>query len=128
MIIAVDFDNTMVHESVTGRPQEIPGAVLWVKRWIGAGASVYLWTCRMGGGLEEAVEWCEENGIELAGVNRQAGAEDGPHGYPKIVADIYVDDRAFGCPLRFLGYKGDAVVDWGIVGPEIYVLLTGLEA
>ncbi len=38
---------------------------------------------------------------------------------PKAYAHTYVDDMAFGCPLRAHPLGGRPYVDWDIVGPAV---------
>lgn len=112
MLIAVDFDETCV----TG-PHDVPGAVEALKRITAAGHKVCLWTCRYPGEVATAMLWFQSHRIPLAGTNRWAGQGVSPS--PKLVADLYLDDRAFGAPLT--PFQGTHVLDWSEV-------LTAFEA
>jgi hypothetical protein len=72
-----------------------------------------LWTYRSGKELDEAVEFCRQNGIEFYAVNRNFPEEvfDPATTSRKIIADIYIDDRNVG---GFLGWSKI----WEILGEE----------
>lgn len=117
MIIAVDFDGTIVKHEYPKIGEPIPGALEWIKRWGKAGAKIILWTMRSGIYLTEAVEYLENNGITLYGVN------DNPHqrywtSSPKAYANLYVDDAAYGCPLSKNGSERP-YVNWDVIGQPI---------
>ena len=121
MRIAVDFDGTIaVRQAHTGSLVPVPGAFEWMRKWQEAGAKLILWTMRSGSGgkfpLDDAVEFCRENGIEFYGVNQGPGDREWTKS-PKVFAQVYVDDAAFGCPLIHFG--GHSCVDWSVVGPTI---------
>ena len=127
--IAVDFDGTIVmHEyPEVGAPN--PGAIEWMKRFQENGANVILFTMRSDNehidGLSQAVEYIESNGIELDGINTNPGQEVWTSS-PKAYAQIYIDDAAFGCPLKN-NPTGRPYVDWDIVGPSVleYIISNG---
>ncbi len=115
MIVAVDFDGTVVDNHWPKVGEEAPGAVDALLLLSNAGHRIVLWTCRCEAALEDAVAWFEERGIQLAGVNDVPGRQ-GPS--PKLSADVYIDDKGLGVPLITLyGFRGP-VVDWARV-PEL---------
>ena len=129
MRIAVDFDGTIA--AWTEHPASgmfplvaataVPGAFEWMRKWQKAGAELILWTMRSGGkgdkfSLDDAVEFCRENGVEFYGVNHGPGDSRWTQS-PKVYAHVYVDDAAFGCPLIDFGKRPCA--DWSIIGPTI---------
>ena len=59
LIIAVDFDGTIVtHEYPRiGRP--VPGAIETMKEFLARGDKLILWTMRSGEELADAVRYCE---------------------------------------------------------------------
>jgi hypothetical protein len=61
------------------------------------GARLILWTFRTGKELDEAVEFCRQNGIEFYAVNKNYPEEivDASTGR-KIDADLYIDDKNLG--------------------------------
>lgn len=110
--IAVDFDNTLFTNKFPEVGDPVPGAAKYMKKLKDAGHVLMIWTCRMNAGfhsddsiqkdLEQIVSKMTEHGIPY---------DEIVHGEPgKLMADIYVDDRALGCPLRV--WKGHPVVDW----------------
>lgn len=118
MIIAVDFDGTCVDHRYPEIGADIPGAVQALKQLRDAGARLILWTMRSGETLAHAERWFRDRGIELWAVNRNP--EQGWSDSPKAFADVYVDDAAFGCPLRPLPRAGARDgVDWTVVGPAL---------
>ena len=93
-IVAVDFDGTLSLDAQypnIGRFNTHLYEALMKLR--GIGWSIVLWTCREGKELKEAVVWCANNGLEFDAIN-----ENPPH-IPfksrKVVADMYIDDRAY---------------------------------
>ena len=115
MRIAVDFDGTIVEHKYPDIGLPVIGAFVWLRSWQELGAELVLWTCRDGIELDEAVAFCKKNGVEFIGVN---GVTDPFTQSPKVFANVYVDDAAFGCPLVQI-WGGRPVVDWKIVGPAI---------
>lgn len=115
MIIAVDFDGTVVEGNYPRIGRDI-GATPWLHRWVDAGAKLVIFTMRSGEQLQDAVDWYEEHGIPVHGVQATPTQHEWTES-PKAHAHIYVDDRAYGIPLV------DGHVDWEIVGPEIEVTL-----
>ncbi|WKN45912.1 BT0820 family HAD-type phosphatase [Tunicatimonas pelagia] len=97
LIIAVDFDGTVVEDAYPriGKPQLFAFETL--KALKQEKHRLILWTCRKGDRLQEAVEFCRENGMEFYAVN--SNFPDEPltsEDSPKIVADLYIDDRNLG--------------------------------
>ncbi len=130
MIIAVDFDGTCVDHRYPDVGADVPGAVEWLRKFAAAGAKLILWTMRSdgppqsdGNPLADAVEWFRSRGIPLFGVN-QNPEQCGWTGSPKAYAHVYIDDLAFGCPLRDnVRAGGSRFVDWSIVGPGVMQLI-----
>jgi len=108
MIIALDFDGTLVGHTFPeiGEPRMwlIERAIQWRKD----GDKLILWTCREDvttsdyahyvprNYLTEAVEYCKSLGLEFDAVNQQLDEIDDPmlKVGRKIFADIYIDDRS----------------------------------
>ena len=119
MRIAIDFDGTLVDHRYPNIGAPAPGAFEWLHRWRDAGAILILWTMRHDEGLQEAVDYCEQQGIVFNAVNEVPDDRKWTTS-PKVYANVYVDDAAFGCPLK-PGPLTDSRpwVDWNIVGPAI---------
>lgn len=126
-IIGVDFDGTCVTHEFPNIGKDI-GAVKVLKRIVEKGHKIILFTMRSdredvktthdlihphgGNYLTQAVQWFEDNGIELYGVNRNP-AQSSWTDSPKPYCTIYIDDSALGCPLKFdTEYSKRPFVDW----------------
>lgn len=98
MIIAVDFDGTIVEHKYPLIGEEIPDAVETLKQLIRDGHKLILWSVREGDLLREALEWCEERGITFYAVNKDfpEEREEDRHFTRKIKADLFIDDRNLG--------------------------------
>ena len=111
MYIAVDFDGTCVTHDYPRIGKEI-GAVKVLKRLVEAGHKLILITMRSGKELQDAIHWFNENGIELYGVNENPTQKHWTTS-PKVYAHMYIDDAAFGCPLRNVpDFSDRPFVDW----------------
>ena len=110
LIIAVDFDGTIVEDAYPKIGKPIIFAFETLKKLQEKGHRLILWTYRYGERLDEAVSFCEENGIFFYAVNSSFPEEEYSDNLSrKIHADLFIDDRNIG---GFLG--------WG----EIYQMLT----
>ena len=98
-IIAVDFDGTLCINEYPriGAPMEtmIDFLKLVHGRHDPNACKIVLWTCRTGGLLAEAVEWCETMGLKFDAVNENLPeiVEEFGGDSRKIYADVYIDDR-----------------------------------
>ena len=63
MIIAVDFDGTIVEHAYPKIGKERPFATATLRQLLKDGHLLVLWSVREGKLLEEAAEWCKERGI-----------------------------------------------------------------
>jgi len=114
MIIAVDFDGTIVdHEyPEIGKPKLFAFETL--KAMQKQGHQLILWTYRVGSYLDDAVEFCKRNGIEFYAVNKNYPEEVYDNSISrKIIADIYIDDRNVG---GFLGWSEI----WKTLNPDLF--------
>jgi hydroxymethylpyrimidine pyrophosphatase-like HAD family hydrolase len=94
MIIAVDFDGTIVKHKYPEIGKEIPYAIETLKLFQEKGHKLILWTYRSGKELEKAIEFCEKRGLKFHAVNNNFEGEEFDNTYSrKILADIYMDDR-----------------------------------
>ncbi|MBN1108813.1 MAG: hypothetical protein JXR66_11145 [Bacteroidales bacterium] len=95
--IAIDFDGTIVEHEYPDIGREKLFAFRTLKELEKRGARLILWTFRAGKELEEAVEFCHQNGIEFYAVNRNYPEEIFDESVSrKIDADIYIDDKNIG--------------------------------
>ena len=106
MIIAVDFDGTIVRHRYPKIGEELPFASETLRMLIREGHRLILWTVREGKLLDEAVEWCRDRGVEFYAINRDFPEEDatGSGFSRKLKADLFIDDRSFG-----------GLPDWGTI-------------
>lgn len=99
MVIAVDFDGTIVEHKYPAIGEEIPFATETLKMLIKDRHKLILWSVREGKLLEEAVEWCRKRGVEFYAVNRDYPEEtmqNNNHFSRKLKADYFIDDRNIG--------------------------------
>ena len=97
MIIAVDFDGTIVEDAYPRIRKPQTFAFETLKALKQERHRLILWTCREGKSLQEAVDFCRENGVEFYAVNSNFPDEPlSSEDSPKIVADLYIDDRNLG--------------------------------
>jgi hypothetical protein len=121
MIIAVDFDGTIVENRYPKIGREISFAIDTLKALNKQGHQLILWSFRSGKQLEEAVAYCEERGVEFYAVNKSYPEEvfDATISR-KINADIFIDDRNIGGMLSWGAvYQMICPEESGIVGPNI---------
>lgn len=126
IVIAVDFDGTIVEHQFPRVGPPVPDAFRWLKRFQDLGAKLILWTMRSDGRadgsnpLTDAVEFCRSHGIEFWAVNVNP-EQSSWTGSPKAYAHIYIDDAAAGTPLVFPhpSHGDRPYVDWEEVGPLV---------
>lgn len=92
MVIAVDFDGTIVEHRFPAIGPLIPYGIKLLKIWQRNGHKIILWTCREGKALEDAVSFCKTQDFEFDAVNENIRTYMGSSGR-KVWADYYVDDR-----------------------------------
>lgn len=100
MIIAIDFDGTLVTHEYPKIGLEVDDSVRVVKALRARGHQIILYTMRDGDRLDEAVEYCKSVGIELWQINQNIEQYTWTNS-PKVYAHVYIDDAALGCPLIF---------------------------
>jgi hypothetical protein len=106
MIIAVDFDGTIVEHKYPNIGKEIPFAIDTLKRLSVERHKLILWSVRKGELLDEAVEFCRKRGVEFYAVNKNYPDEEPTDiGYTrKLKVDLFIDDRCLG-----------GLPDWGTI-------------
>lgn len=106
MIIAVDFDGTIVEHAYPEIGKERPFAIATLKQLVKDGHKLILWSVREGKLLDEAVEWCKKRGIVFYAVNQDYDGDDvdNPNYSRKLKAQIFIDDRNIG-----------GLPDWGTI-------------
>lgn len=112
LIIAVDFDGTVVTHDYPRVGKTVPGAIPVLKRLTRAGHLLILFTMRSGMELHYAIEWFKANEIPLYGIqfNPQQASWTSSN---KCYANVYIDDAALGCPLeRNQEFSARPYVNW----------------
>ena len=107
MIIAVDFDGTIVEHKYPAIGRELPFAIETLRKLRSDRHKLILWTVREGVLLEEALAFCRERGLEFYAVNRDYPEEErdrNNHFSRKLKADVFIDDRNLG-----------GLPDWGTI-------------
>ena len=116
MVIALDFDGTIVEHKYPAIGEEIPVATETIRMLIAERHKVILWSVREGKLLDEAVNWCRERGIEFYAVNRDYPEEtmtNNNHFSRKLKADLFIDDRNLG-----------GLPDWGLIYQMVHNNMT----
>lgn len=114
MIIAIDFDGTIVEHEYPIIGKAVPLAIETIKKWQKEGHSIILYTMRSGQELFDAVDYLTNAKIELYGINANPTQKEWTAS-PKVYAQLYIDDAAYGCPL-IPGDEGTRpMVDWSKV-------------
>jgi hypothetical protein len=117
-VICVDFDGTIVDHRYPAIGKPVPDAIDWLIRLQRKGAKLVLWTMRSGDRLEQAVDYLENQGVTLHGVNQNPDQKSWTSS-PKAYGHVYVDDAAFGCPMLAIPGFSRRCVDWSRVGPTL---------
>ena len=116
MVIAVDFDGTIVEHRYPSIGKELPFAIETLLKLKEEGHRLILWTVREGELLDEAVEFCRKRGLEFYAINRDYPEEEQEHNNHftrKLKADLWIDDRNLG-----------GLPDWGTIYEMIHHRLT----
>ncbi len=97
LIIAVDFDGTIVEDAYPEIGNPMLFAIETLKELNKDGHRLILWTYRHGNKLQEAVDFCAKKGVEFYAVNKNYPEEkfEGKVSR-KINADLFIDDRNIG--------------------------------
>ncbi len=104
MIIAVDFDGTIVEHDYPRIGKPVPFAIDTLKLLQqDREYRLILWSVREGSLLQEAVDYCESKGLKFYAVNRNFPEEEIPSPR-KINADLFIDDKNLG-----------GLPEWGVI-------------
>lgn len=105
MIIAVDFDGTIVEHAYPAIGKEMPFAIETLKMLQKDHHLLILWSVREGALLDEAVNYCKERGLEFYAVNTSMpDMVDDRFTTRKVNADLFIDDRSLG-----------GLPEWGVI-------------
>lgn len=103
MIIAVDFDGTIVEHAYPKVGKPIPFAFDVLRMLKEDGHQLILWTIRENELLDEAVLFCKKNGVVFDAVNENIQPIELYEKARKINVDLFIDDRNIG-----------GLPDWGL--------------
>lgn len=107
-IWAVDFDGTLCESVWPGIGSPNTKLIDFLIKGRKEGVKLILWTCREGEKLQEAVEWCKEQGLEFDAVNDNLPEMIALHGgnncrkvwAAKYIDDLAVDKEQYGIPFH----------------------------
>lgn len=115
LTIAIDFDGTIVTHAFPKIGDPVPLALETIKELIALGHQIMIWTMRSDNYLVEAYEYLEknipENQFRLIWFNTNPTQKEWSKSN-KQYADLYIDDAAYGCPLRKDKEEERLFVDW----------------
>lgn len=106
-IIAIDFDGTIVEHEYPKIGEFIEGAQVALHTLDAMGFDIIIWTCRGGMELVEMENFLKTWGLKYTAVNKNASPNLGFSPFPKVYADVYIDDRMIGGLQPW-----PAMVDW----------------
>ena len=111
MVIAVDFDGTIVEYKYPEIGKEKPFAIQTLRTLQREGNKIILFTSREGELLDDAVAFCHERGLDFFAVNSNQPANAlFTRQTSKVIADVYIDDKNLG-----------GLPEW----PDIYEMING---
>lgn len=112
MIIAVDFDGTLVEHRYPEIGKEVLFAFETLRELQKQKHQLILWTVRTGKELDDAIEFCRQRGVEFYAVNKSYPEEKFDENTSrKINADLFIDDRNLG------GLPGWGEI-WHLLNPD----------
>ncbi|MFV0468985.1 MAG: BT0820 family HAD-type phosphatase [Dysgonomonas sp.] len=114
MIIAVDFDGTIVEHEYPKIGKPIPFAIETLRELQRDRHQLILWSVRDGELLQEAVDYCERKGLTFYAANKNYPEEDVVKASRKLNADLFIDDRNLG-----------GLPDWGVIYHAIKAMEKG---
>ncbi|MDU1890694.1 MAG: hypothetical protein E6767_08390 [Dysgonomonas sp.] len=104
MIIAVDFDGTIVEHEYPKIGRAIPFAIETLLQLQKDGHTLLMWSVRDKELLQEAVDYCAGKGLKFYAANKNHPEEDVVTASRKLNADLFIDDRNIG-----------GLPDWGVI-------------
>ena len=104
MVIAVDFDGTIVEHAYPAIGRPIPFAIETLLQLQKDGHRLIMWTVREGELLQDAIDYCAERGLYFYAENANYRGEDRSTANRKLGVDMFIDDRNLG-----------GLPDWGVI-------------
>lgn len=99
MILAIDFDGTIVDDQFPDVGNMKQGAAEAINQLYADGYTIIIWTCRTGINKARAVEFLARNGVKWHYFNESSYHNLKAHNFRdtrKVYADLYIDDRMIG--------------------------------
>jgi len=96
MIIAIDFDGTIVHDKFPEIGEMVEGAREAINQLYSDGYTIIIWSCRTRVDKARAIEWLVKNGIKYHRFNESCPVNLAQYNgvdTRKVYADLYIDDR-----------------------------------
>lgn len=116
MIIAVDFDGTIVEHKYPEIGKPIPFAIETLLMLQKDQHKLILWTVREGKLLQDAIDYCAEHGLYFYAANENYEGENNPSSPRKLNAEMFIDDRNLG-----------GLPDWGVIYNAIQATIDGKD-
>jgi hypothetical protein len=113
MIIAVDFDGTIVEHKYPKIGKPIPFAIETLLQLQKENHQLILWTVREGQLLQDAIDYCAEHGLYFYAANANYPEEAVPSPR-KLNVDMFIDDRNIG-----------GLPDWGVIYKAVQATVEG---
>lgn len=102
MIIAIDFDGTIVEDHFPEIGKMVDGAREVINRLYDEGYTIIIWTCRTKINKARAIEFLVRNGVKYHYFNESSVANLRIYDWVdtrKVYADLYIDDKGLMKPL-----------------------------
>lgn len=116
MIIAVDFDGTIVEHKYPEIGKPVPFAIETLLQLQKENHQLLLWTVREGDLLQEAVDYCAQRGLHFYAANANF-PEETSRVPRKLNADMFIDDRNLG-----------GLPDWGVIYKAVQATVDGASS
>lgn len=121
MIIAIDFDGTIAKwAKFPNIGTLVPNSREVINRLYDSGHKIIIWTCRGKGGEESVVKWLQDNDVRYHSINMNTHSVTFDPS-PKVIADLYIDDKSAMCPLTFDSIPYDLSFQWAEKPNNVYV-------
>ena len=120
MIIAIDFDGTIVEHAYPDIGKPIPFAIETLLQIQKDGHKLILWTVRRGRLLQDAIDYCAQRGLYFYAENENYRGENkelGEEVSRKLSVDMFIDDRNLG-----------GLPDWGTIYNAVKATAEGSNA
>ncbi|MDD3079111.1 MAG: hypothetical protein PHH37_08405 [Paludibacter sp.] len=119
MILAIDFDGTIVEDKFPGIGNERRNAGYYINKLYKEGYFIIIWSSRIGKRLEEAKQWLDDRNISYNTINESCPANLEVFlgiDTRKIHADMYIDDKGL-----------DKIPEWDEIYEKVHCRLPTLE-